>query len=164
MKFLPTLILSLSILFLLVKAYQAQPDLQQQVSADINQQILCMAKNIYYEAAMEPHEGKLAVAQVTINRANHGGPFPKDFCGVVYQKTGQTCQFTWTCEKVGPVRNQYAWEECLYIAKRAIRESVLHRELAKARAMFYHATYVHPGWSNIRPVRTIGNHIFYTKA
>ena len=31
-------------------------------------QIVCMAKNIYYESGHESHEGKLAVAQVTIDR------------------------------------------------------------------------------------------------
>jgi spore germination cell wall hydrolase CwlJ-like protein len=121
-----------------------------------------MAKNIYYEAARESHEGKLAVAQVTINRAN-SKRYPADFCGVVYQKTGATCQFSWTCENVNPVKDSYAWEECLYIAKRALTESVLHRELAKTKAMFYHAVYVNPGWTNIRVVKKIGNHIFYTR-
>ena len=32
-------------------------------------QLECLAKNIYYEAGGEPFEGKVAVAQVTLNRA-----------------------------------------------------------------------------------------------
>ena len=48
-------------------------------------QLTCLAKNIYHEAATEPFEGKVAVAQVTINRAE-SGKFPSDICNVVYQK------------------------------------------------------------------------------
>lgn len=122
-----------------------------------------MAKNLYYEAAMEPYEGKLAVAQVTLNRTQNKN-YPSDVCGVVYQRIGSTCQFTWTCGKVSLPTNEYAWEESLYIARRALTEGVLHKEIAKAKVVFYHAVYVHPGWTNIHPIKTIGNHIFYAKS
>jgi N-acetylmuramoyl-L-alanine amidase len=46
----------------------------------------CLAKNIYYEAASEPTEGKVAVGLVTINRSNSGN-FPTTICGVVNQRT-----------------------------------------------------------------------------
>ena len=39
----------------------------------------CLAKNIYHEAGKEPFEGKVAVAQVTMNRAA-SGQFPEDIC------------------------------------------------------------------------------------
>ncbi len=48
-------------------------------------QLRCLTQNIYWEAASEPFEGKVAVAQVTLNRAN-SGKFPNDICAVVYQK------------------------------------------------------------------------------
>lgn len=163
MKFLQTLLLSLAILSIPLSAQEKTHTPEYSVSADIQKQIMCVAKNIYYEAAKESHEGKLAVAQVTINRVNNPN-YPSNFCGVVYQKTGATCQFSWTCMKTDEIRDKYAWEECLYIAKRAITESSLHQELAKSRAMFYHATYVSPGWTNMRVVKKIGNHIFYKKA
>jgi spore germination cell wall hydrolase CwlJ-like protein len=46
----------------------------------------CLATNIYYEAASEPEEGKVAVGLVTINRSNSGN-FPTTICGVVNQRT-----------------------------------------------------------------------------
>jgi spore germination cell wall hydrolase CwlJ-like protein len=46
----------------------------------------CLARNIYYEAASEPEEGKVAVGLVTINRSNSSG-FPATICGVVNQRT-----------------------------------------------------------------------------
>jgi spore germination cell wall hydrolase CwlJ-like protein len=162
MKFSTTLLIVLATMCLPLFAQQQKITIERQVGDNINKQIMCIAKNIYYEAASESHEGKLAVAQVTINRAN-SKKYPPDFCGVVYQRTASTCQFSWTCEKVNPIKNPYAWEESLYIAKRALTENVLHRELAKSQAMFYHAIYVNPGWS-LKVVKRIGNHIFYKKA
>jgi spore germination cell wall hydrolase CwlJ-like protein len=163
MKFSKTLLIISISLMIPTSGAQIKPTIAAQVSGDFNKQILCMAKNLYYEAAMESHEGKLAVAQVTINRANNKN-YPSDICGVVYQKTGATCQFSWTCDSdKKEIRNRYAWEESLYIARRALTESILHHELAKSNALFYHATYVNPGWNNIKVVRQIGNHIFYAK-
>lgn len=48
-------------------------------------QLDCLAMNIYREAGYESFEGKVAVAQVTLNRVEHPS-FPKDVCGVIYQK------------------------------------------------------------------------------
>ena len=120
-----------------------------------------MAKNLYYEAAMEPYEGKLAVAQVTMNRAN-SSKFPSTICEVVYQKTGSTYQFTWVGEKVSEIRNKYAWEECLMVARKALTEAKLHDTIYKTQAMYYHNTSVNPAWK-LKYVAKIGNHLFYTR-
>jgi spore germination cell wall hydrolase CwlJ-like protein len=55
------------------------------VGPQFNRELDCLAQNIYYEAATESYEGKLAVAQVTVNRTN-SGKFPTSICGVVKQK------------------------------------------------------------------------------
>ena len=133
----------------------------QEVSSELAQQILCMAKNIYYEAAKEPFEGKLAVAQVTMNRAN-SVQFPKTVCEVVYQKVNHTYQFSWVGERVGPVTNKYAWEECMIVARKALTESRLHDIIYKTNAMYYHNTSVNPPWK-LKYVAKIGNHLFYTR-
>lgn len=140
---------------------------QKQVSDDFNKQVNCLAKNIYYESAYESYEGKLAVAQVTMNRVN-SGKFASDICSVVYQKTTDqnlrtVCQFSWTCMvKELVVKDKYAWEESVIIAKRALTEPVLHDTIAHTNALYYHAVYVKPGWNKLRVVKQIGNHIFYT--
>ena len=41
-------------------------------AADRAKQLDCLTRNIYWEAATEPFEGKVAVAQVTINRVESG--------------------------------------------------------------------------------------------
>ncbi len=119
-----------------------------------------MAKNIYYEAASESWEGKLAVAQVTMNRVN-SSKFPSTICEVVYQKTGKTYQFSWVGENVGPIRSKYAWKECLIVAKKALTEKRLHDTIYKTKTINYHNTSVNPAWK-MRYVTKIGNHLFYT--
>lgn len=141
---------------------------QKQVSVDFNKQVDCLAKNIYYESATESYEGKLAVAQVTMNRVN-SPQYPKDICSVVYQKTTDQnlrtiCQFSWTCMvKELVVRDKYAWEESVMIAKRALTEPFLHDTIAQTNALYYHAVYVKPGWNKTKVVKQIGNHIFYSR-
>ena len=140
---------------------------KKQVSQEYNKQVECLAKNIYWESATESYEGKLAVAQVTLNRVN-SGKFPSDICSVVYQKTinresRTVCQFSWTCLFNGmKVKDKYAWEESLMIAKRALTEPFLHDIIAQTNALYYHAVYVTPGWPKTRVVKKIGNHIFYS--
>jgi spore germination cell wall hydrolase CwlJ-like protein len=162
MKFLPALLFSLSVLIVPLSAQEQTFSFERAVSQDVNKQIICMAKNLYYEAAMEPYEGKLAVAQVTMNRAN-SSKFPASICDVVYQKTGNTYQFSWVGENVGPVKNKYAWEECLIVAKKALTEKRLHDTIYKTKSMYYHNTSVNPPWK-LKYVAKIGNHLFYTKA
>ena len=141
---------------------------QKQVSENVQRQVDCLAKNIYYEAGSESYEGKLAVAQVTLNRVN-SGKFPSDICSVVYQKTVDQnlrtiCQFSWTCMVKELVnKNKYVWEESYMIAKRALTEPVLHDTIAESNALYFHAVYINPGWSKTKVVKQIGNHIFYSK-
>jgi len=140
----------------------------KQVSAEFNKQVDCLAKNIYYESGNEKYEGKLAVAQVTMNRVN-SGKFPSDICSVVYQKTTDqqlktVCQFSWTCMvKEMVIKDKYMWEESVNIAKRALTEPYVHDIIAQSNALFFHAVYVKPNWSNTKVIKQIGNHIFYSK-
>ena len=121
----------------------------------------CLTKNIYYEAAQESYEGKLAVAQVTLNRANNPN-FPSTICGVVYQRTLGTCQFSWTCLKNLAIQNKYAWEESELVARKALTQPVLHDIIARSNAQYYHAVYVNPGWTG-KVITKIGNHVFYAR-
>jgi len=140
--------------------------IQREVGPSFNKQLACLTKNIYYESASEPYEGKLAVAQVTLNRAN-SGQFPKDICDVVYQKTPYnnsiTCQFSWTCLSNLVSPNKYQWEESEMVARKALTQPVIHDTLSRTNALFYHADYVNPGWNKSKVVTKIGRHIFYTK-
>lgn len=126
-------------------------------------QLQCLAINIYREAGYEPFEGKVAVAQVTMNRVADGN-FGRDVCGVVYQKNvvmeKVVCQFSWACDRVHQSRpiNQHAYAESYEVAKKVLLEGF--RLPSMKDAMYYHATYVNPRWQ-LEKITKIGNHIFY---
>jgi spore germination cell wall hydrolase CwlJ-like protein len=133
-------------------------------TAERERQLECLAMNIYREAGHEPFEGKVAVAQVTLNRAE-SGQFPSDICQVVYQKNvvyeKVICQFSWYCDRAHKARpiNRAAFAESEAVAKKVLLEGF--RLDGLKRALYYHADYVNPGWGKEK-VATIGRHIFYS--
>jgi N-acetylmuramoyl-L-alanine amidase len=126
-------------------------------------QLDCLAINIYREAGYEPFEGKVAVAQVTMNRVA-SGKFGEDVCGVVYQKNvvmeKVVCQFSWACDQVHRNRpiNKDAYNESYAVAKKVLLENFRLDVLKDA--LYYHATYVNPRWP-LEKIGQIGQHIFY---
>lgn len=134
---------------------------------DRERQLYCMTKNIYYEAGGEPAEGKLAVAQVVLNRVE-SGQFADDPCKVIYQKNivynKVICQFSWLCEDIQKTRpvHQKLWDESYEAAKMVLLEGF--RLPALKEAMYFHADYINPPqWKKVR-VAKIGRHIFYKDA
>lgn len=125
----------------------------------VMREVECLAKNIYYEAGSEPYNGKLAVAQVTMNRVK-SNQFPRTVCGVVYQKTKGVCQFSWVCEGDLHPRSGTQWKESLKIAENILINKKKYNVVGGAK--YFHATYVDPAWSSTKSiVAQIGNHIFY---
>jgi spore germination cell wall hydrolase CwlJ-like protein len=49
-------------------------------------ELMCLARNIFYESGSESEKGKIAVGMVTLNRTQHPS-FPNSVCDVVKQKT-----------------------------------------------------------------------------
>jgi spore germination cell wall hydrolase CwlJ-like protein len=168
-KFLIGTSIFLIIVNLLVPAAQAYAQnietSSEVVSAHFNSELQCLAENVYYESSKESFEGKLAVAQVTMNRVD-SGKFPSTVCGVVKQKSVingvMVCQFSWFCNQayIKLVRNPYQWEESLVVARKALTTAIAHDTLYHSRALYFHANYVNPNW-NLTKVTQIGNHIFY---
>jgi len=134
------------------------------VTAELRQkQLDCLARNIYHEAGYEPFEGKVAVAQVTINRAE-SGHFPSDICQVVYQKNvvyeKVLCQFSWYCEQASLKKpmNGPVYTESMEVAKKVLLEGF--RLPSVKHALYFHGDYIQPGWKK-EQVAKIGRHIFY---
>ncbi len=123
----------------------------------------CLATNIYYEAGNQSFEGKVAVAQVTLNRLNDGR-FGKSVCEVVYAKgliSGRmVCQFSWVCENKRRILNTQSpqYIESMQVAKKVYLENF--KLSALTNSLFFHADYVAPGWRKER-IMKIGRHIFY---
>ena len=135
----------------------------ESLNKEAQKQITCLADNIYFEAAHEPLYGKKAVAFVTINRLQSGN-YGNDICGVVYQKTGGTCQFSWYCEKKITdkrltVRKSLLYNEISQLAVNMVINFERFEDVTNG-ATFYHADYVNPRWK-LKKVDKIGRHIFY---
>ena len=55
-------------------------------AGESDSELLCLARNIYYESGDQSWQGKVAVGMVTLNRVDDPR-WPKTVCGVVKQKT-----------------------------------------------------------------------------
>ena len=151
-------------------------------------EVQCLARNIFYESASEPVEGKVAVGLVTLNRTADPR-FPNDVCGVVRQKTVLTktktvvtetagllgpkkvqetktvatpvCQFSWNCHTVKkPKEDDPRWIESQQVARELADGGFEQYRIKYADAKHFHATHVKPGWK-LKRVARVGNHIFY---
>ena len=146
------------ILFLLLLAcFKAKAD-----------EVECLALNIYHEARNQPTAGKLAVAQVTLNRVKHDR-FPNTICGVVYQgyyannaPIKNKCQFSWWCDgKSDKPKEIQSWNYALMLA-RHMHEGIFDNIDVVKDATHYHAVYVKPYWTKEKKkVKVIADHIFY---
>jgi spore germination cell wall hydrolase CwlJ-like protein len=122
-------------------------------------EIDCLTDNIYYEAGHEPEDGKIAVATVTLNRVK-SKQFDTSVCGVVKQKTGKTCQFSWLCDgSVNRKMNNDIYNEVRQIALYVYFNHAVIEDPSKG-ALYYHADYVNPRWK-LDKTTVIGRHIFY---
>lgn len=124
----------------------------------------CLAENIYFEARGEPIKGQYAVAEVTLNRtrAEH---FPHTVCAVVHEmrwdpaRRRTVADFSWTESGDLSPADGPAWKRAMTVANAVYDD--LNEPIAPG-ALFYHSTRVRPGWARTRTaIATIGNHIFY---
>jgi len=122
-----------------------------------DRQVICLAKNIWFESRGEPSDGQLAVGLVTLNRAEHTS-WPKTICEVVYQPG----QFSWTAEP--GLRNKKPtgeqWEQIVLLSATLMHRRDLFDDITDG-ATYFHATYVKPGWSKLQHTIRLGQHVFY---
>ena len=140
-----------------------------------DKEVTCMAKNIFFEAAVESTAGKLAVAHVTLNRVDSQW-FPNSVCEVVYDGLHYThssgkqfpvrdrCQFSWYCDGKGddPREGSKLWEDSQELAKYVLLRQEELPDITDG-ALHYHASYIDaPIWAKRKKITTkIDTHIFY---
>ena len=121
----------------------------------------CLICNCIFETEGEPLEGKIAVATVVFARSKGQAEFPANtLCGTIWQKS----QFSWTIGYLGRTRmmtqkqmSTPQFNQCVRVADSMLAHPPVTGPL------WYHADHVKPGWAkNVKFVRKIGNHIFYT--
>ncbi len=118
--------------------------------------LMCLAQAVSFESRGEPLTGQLAVARVVINRAA-SGLYPSDYCSVVTQRK----QFSFVRNGRIPHANEGSdeWRRAKAIAQ------IAHQDLWESEAgdaLYFHATYVSPGWASRKTqLARIDTHVFY---
>ena len=133
-----------------------------------SEDLRCLALNIYHEARNESTAGKIAVAQVVLNRVR-SPIFPGSVCDVVYQgvhKGGlpdlHRCQFSWYCDGRGDEpRDLLAFNDANELAQWILVAGKWVPDITDG-SLWYHAEYVSPEWGRYKKkMLTIDTHIFY---
>jgi len=132
--------------------------------------LYCLALNVYFEARGEPLEGQYAVSEVVMNRVLNAA-YPDNICDVI--KQGQyynwnpmipirhKCQFSWYCDGKpdNPVDGK-AFKRAIRVASDVLTD--VNYENKVGNAIFYHANYVSPSWADKKEfVDSVGKHLFY---
>ena len=117
----------------------------------------CLARNIYYEAGVEPDVGKYAVGTITVNRVRTGH-WGDTVCKVVYAPA----QFSWTLSKRLAKPDPDIYAHCERIARTVLQG---YGVAGLEHGLFYHADYIkQPRWADVsNRLHQIGHHIFYTR-
>jgi len=140
-------------------------------ASDENGETVCMAKNIYFEAGNQPLAGKVAVAQVVLNRMEHSA-YGNTACDVVYQSKWREnwkgnmvpvrhqCQFSWFCDgKSDEPLDTDTFFESYLIASDVLMGK--YPDITEG-ATHYHADNILPYWADsLNETVHINNHIFY---
>ena len=135
-------------LYALVDRYSA--------GAPLDEQAICLATAVYFEARGEALEGQLAVARVVMNRAA-SGKYPPSWCATVKQPA----QFSFVRHGQFPAIDTAsdAWRKAQAITRLAVSNAV---PSLSTDVLWYHADYVAPSWGRrLTQVSKIGTHIFY---
>lgn len=115
---------------------------------------MCVAKAIYFEARGEPRIGQLAVAHVIKNRSE-SDRFPTNLCDVVKQKAKQVCQFSWVCDRgMAAIKRS---SEFLALADEALQDEAKDPTNG---AMFFHTVALGNVWKKKARAK-IGGHVFF---
>jgi spore germination cell wall hydrolase CwlJ-like protein len=115
----------------------------------------CMAKVVLHEAANQPREGKIAVAQTLVNRLKVGGRFGGSICEIVNQR-GQYFRIA----SFHPRKNSDGWQEAVEVAHEVLAGQA---EPVAPGAIYFRASYA-PANAFFRTrerVATVGAHVFY---
>lgn len=127
---------------------------------NIEAEIYCLAKNIYFEANNQSTKGRIAVGQVTLNRV-YSLRFPDTICGVVEQRRRRGCQFSWFCDGKSdkPNHKSETWMSILVLAKTLVTRPMTD---TTGGALYFHADYVYPRWrKKMTYIAKIDDHLFY---
>lgn len=119
----------------------------------------CLTEAVYFEARGESLDGQVAVAEVILNRVD-SPLYPRTVCGVVQQRGGGGCQFSYVCDGKADRMHEKAAADLAARIARAMLDGA--PRLLTDGATHFHTRSVRPGWSKRFPrTAEIGSHLFY---
>ena len=119
----------------------------------------CLTQVIYFEARGESLEGQIGVAEVVLNRRD-SQLYPRTVCGVVKQRGGGGCQFSYVCDGTPDRMHEKAAADLAGRIARAMLDGA-PRVLTEG-ATHFHVAGLHPDWSRrFAKTAQIGAHVFY---
>jgi spore germination cell wall hydrolase CwlJ-like protein len=125
-------------------------------------EVICLAKNIFFEARGTKRDEMIRVAKVTTNRVK-SNKFSNSYCDVVFSPY----QFSWTKdyndEKLFQIlkkkKELHAWRKIKEIAEFEITYGFIDRTDG---SLFYHTHKVNPKWNKkMNKVVSTNYHIYY---
>lgn len=118
----------------------------------------CLTEALYFESRGESLQGQIAVAEVILNRVD-SALYPRSVCGVVKQRGGGGCQFSYVCDGKKRMREKAAADLSGRIARAMLDGAP---RLLTDGATHFHTRQVRPGWSRrFAHTASIGAHLFY---
>lgn len=123
--------------------------------------VRCMAQNLYWEARGEGEDGMLAVGWVVLNRITYE-KYPNTVCGVVSQGgTTPPCEWSWYCDQRSDTPTEpKSWAQAQDLAKQLL--TAPPEDPTFGALWFHHERIEIPRWLKTRePTAYIGKHIFY---
>jgi spore germination cell wall hydrolase CwlJ-like protein len=127
-----------------------------------DEELRCLALNVYWEARGRPLKSQQAVAFTALNRMVHPD-FPDTVCGVIKdggEETLHACQFSWWCdgESDEPEEGE-AWCQSLSVARDALAG---RSRDPTGGALYFHLSEVSPEWAKkLQRTTRIGKHVYY---
>lgn len=119
----------------------------------------CLTEALYFESRGESLEGQVAVAEVILNRAD-SPLYPRTVCGVVKQRGGGGCQFSYVCGGRTHRMHERGAADLAGRIARAMLDGA--PRLLTDGATHFHTRNVRPGWSKrFAHTTSIGAHVFY---
>lgn len=143
--------------------------------ADFNDEVKCMAENMYWESRNQTFHGLLAVGQVVMNRV-YDPRYPNTICEVIHQGPTRKswkdpsvyypirdrCQFSWYCDGKPDDIPEVDYEIYEFIRSMALKVAQDYFDDITDGATHYHAYYVKPEWASTKTkTLQIDDHIFY---
>jgi spore germination cell wall hydrolase CwlJ-like protein len=133
----------------------------------LDRESTCLARAIYYEAAHDPLETRVAIAHVAMVRLAQSTP-KSTMCGVVFngKNTPLGCLFVATCRNAGAAEpSGEAWRQAQQIATdlTAGRLNALTatRQPQLTEATHFHTVGERPGWlANVNKLTQVGRFVF----